>query len=352
MNRRTFLLLPGLVGARVAFAQAVPVVGLLSPLPAPTDAEFTKFATITRLRGLGWIDGKNVRVERAFAGHEGRLPEFAAKLVQQRVDVIWALGPEAALAAARVTTTIPIVFWGVGYPVEQGLVQSLARPGRNATGVTALEGIGIYQKQLELLQDILPRARRVAWIRAPSAIRTITGEDSGTHAPIMAAAKTFGVELHDLPVHRDDDFDKVFEEIRRSHFHAMWVLGTMLTVRNRSRILAFAEQQRLPSMYFVQPDNMMTLERARIVRLANKGKLPVMYWRKEFVEAGGLIAYGADNPAQYRRAATYVDKGAKPGDLAVEQVSNYELIVNLKAAKAIGLRFPQGIRMRADRVIE
>lgn len=303
------------------------MLGFLSPAPAPSDQEFAKGNGVSRLRELGWIDGQTLRIERGFSGHEDRLPEVAAALVQKRVDVIWALGPEATLAAARLTKTIPIVFWGVGYPVEQGLVESLGRPGRNVTGIAAFAGIGVYQKQIELLQQILPGATRVAFIRTPSSVVTMAGEDFGAHLPVIAAAKSLGVQLLELPARRDADFDALFEQIVQARAQAMCVGGTMLTLRNRRHILEFESRQRVPGMYF----------------------------DRSWVELGGFVSYGANAVSEYRRSANYVDRilrGAKPAELPVELPSVYEIAVNLKTARAMGVTVPQSALARADRVIE
>jgi putative ABC transport system substrate-binding protein len=330
MKRRDSIatLLALIAWPRLARTQAkVAALGFLSPQPMPTEQEFAKFRFVSKLRELGWIDGQSLRIERGFSGHEDRLPEVAAALVEKRVSVILAVGPEAALAAARLTKTIPIVFWGVGYPVEQGLVQSLGRPGGNVTGVTAFEGIGIYQKQLELLLQVIPEAKRVAWIRTPGAAITMAGHDSGMQMPVLSAAKTLGIEVREFPVYRDTDFETVFKGIAESGAQAMSVGGTMLTLRNRGRILEFAGRERVPGIYF----------------------------DRSWVELGGLMSYGANGVAGFLRAVELVDRilrGGKPGEIPVELPSIYEIALNLKTAKALGLKIPQSILARADRVIE
>jgi putative ABC transport system substrate-binding protein len=302
-------------------------LGLLSAFPPPSDEEFSKLQSLSHFRRLGWIDGGNFRIERAYSGHEGRLPQFAKALAEKRVDVIWALGPEAALAAAGATKTIPIVFWGVGYPVEQGLVDSLARPGRNVTGVTVFDGIGVYQKQLELLREIVPGVKRVAWIRTPSAIRTLGGANPDLHAPIVAAARTVDVVLQQIDLHRDEDVDRAFAEIAHWRAEAMWVFGTMMTLRHRPRIVEFAARERIPAIYF----------------------------DRSWVELGGLVSYGAHGLSGIWRSVEYVDRilrGAKPSELPVEMPSRYELAFNLKTARQLNLNISQTLIARADRVIE
>jgi putative ABC transport system substrate-binding protein len=331
VNRRD--LLAGLLAAgALSCAQAQPrstlrTVGLLSAFPPPSDEEFSKLQSVSQFRRLGWIDGENFRIERAYSGHEGRLAQFAKALVEKRVDVIWALGPEAALAAAEATKTVPIVFWGVGYPVEQGLVDSLARPGRNVTGVTVFDGIGVYQKQLELLREIVPGLTRVAWIRTPSAIRTLGAENLDLHAPIVAAARTLDVVLQQIELHRDEDIDRAFAEITQRRPEAMWVFGTMMTLRHRARIVEFAARERIPAIYF----------------------------DRSWVELGGLVSYGAHGLSGISRSIEYVDRilrGAKSSELPVEMPSRYELAVNLKTARQLSLNISQTLIARADRVIE
>jgi putative ABC transport system substrate-binding protein len=305
----------------------MPVVGFLSPIAAPKGEELERFRAFVRLRELGWIEGKTVHIEPGFSNGEHRLAEVAKTLVDKHVDVIWAIGPEAALAAARLTSSIPIVFWGVGYPVEQGLVQSLGRPGRNITGVTWFSGIGVYQKMLELVQQIVPGARRVGWIQTPSALATISGDQVNAYAQVEAAAKALTIELMLLPVHRDQDFDAVFQEMLRARPDALCVGGTMLTLRNRARILEFANSHRIPSVYS----------------------------DRSWVELGGLVSYGANNVVEYLRAAEYVDRilrGAKPADLPVLLPSVYEIVLNLKTAKLIGVNVAPSVLVRAERVIQ
>jgi len=316
-----------LSNARGQLRKKLPAMGLLSAWPPPSDEEFSKLQSLSHFRRLGWIDGETFRIERGYAGHEGRLRKVADALVAKGVDVIWALGPEAALAAAASTKTIPIVFWGVGYPVEQGLVQSLARPGGNVTGVTVFDGIGVYQKQLEILREFLPGIKRVAWLRTPSATRTVSGADPGAHAPIVDAATAHDIRLQQFDLHRDEDIPRALNEIAERRPDAIWVFGTMLTLRHRQRILEFAEQQRMPGIYF----------------------------DRSWVEAGGLVSYGANGLSGIWRSAEYVDRilrGAKPAELPVELPRTYEIAVNLRTASRLGLEIPQSLLARADRVVE
>ncbi len=262
------------------------------------------------------------------AGREDRLPELAEELVRKRVDVIWALGPEAAVAAARATKTIPIVFWGVGYPVEQGLIDSYARPGRNVTGMAFFTGAELATKVLQLLSEIAPGARRVAAIVTPSAISTVKGDQYVGGAPVIeSAAKSLGFEYRAHRVAKREDFDSVFAAILDSRAQALVTYGTTTTFRERQRIVDFANRNRLPSAFN----------------------------QREFVEAGGLLSYGADTRETIFQSMLYLDRilrGARPADLPVELPSRYDLAINLKTAQSLGLTIPQSILVRVDHVIQ
>ena len=274
------------------------------------------------LRELGWVEGKNIAIEVRYAeGRYERLPDLAAELVRLKVDVIVAAGTQAALAAKQATSTIPIVMAAVGDPVATGLVASLARPGGNLTGPSLMlpELIG---KQLELLKEVVPKVSRVAvlWNSAnplgPPQMREAEG-----------AARALRVRLQLLDVRDPNDFDTAFAAMTKERAGALLVI----------------------------PDVVFVTHRARVADLAAKSRLPAVYWTRELVEAGGLMAYGANIPDMYRRAATYVDKilkGTKPGDLPIEQPTRFELVINLKTAKALGLTIPQSLRLRADQVIQ
>jgi putative ABC transport system substrate-binding protein len=271
---------------------------------------------------LGWIEGKNIAFERRYAENRlDRLPELAAELVRLDVDVIVAGGTLAPLAAKRATTTIPIVMTAAGDPLGSGLIASLARPGGNVTGmslmVTELGG-----KRLEMVKELLPRVSHVAvlWNAAnpyPALVFKQTQE----------AGQTLGIQVQSLEVRSPDDFDRAFEAAIRRLPDALITVEDPLTVSYRKRIADFAAKYRLPAMYGV----------------------------REFVAVGGLISYGAQLADLYRRAAGYVDKilrGAKPADLPVQQPSKFDLIINLKAAKELGLTVPQSLMLRADEIIQ
>ncbi|MGD9952732.1 MAG: ABC transporter substrate-binding protein [Burkholderiales bacterium] len=281
----------------------------------------------SRLREHGWIDGDTVEFVNGFGfGSEARLPELAAMIVAREVDVIGCLGPEAAVAAARATKTIPIVFWGVAYPVEQELIESLARPGRNATGVAWYSTPEVDGKRLELLREIAPSAMRLALISVPSAAEKVSGGPATVEPSTAPAARTLGYELRAFPVTKPEDFDGQFSAVIEWGAEAMTVAGTTLTVRERYRITGFAKNQRLPSAYTL----------------------------RNFVAAGGLVSYAIDWRPTLAQIADYIDRilrGAKPGDLPVTLPTGYETAVNLKTAELLGLKIPDSILLRSDWVI-
>ena len=314
--------------ARVHAQKRLPVLGILSPFPRPRPEEIARSPLTVRLRELGWVEGKTLLVERAYGeGSEERLPELASTLVAKRVDVIWAFGPEGAIAAARATRTIPIVFWGVPAPVEQGLIESFARPGRNVTGVAFYAAPGVEAKRLELLREIAPAARRLAAISVPTSMRTVAG-GSAELPPVSApAASKLGFELRMFPIEKQEDFEPVFAAILAWGAEALSVSASGLFGRNRQRIAEFANRNRFPSA-FTLPD---------------------------YVEAGGLVSYGIEWQPTFAHTADYIDRilrGAKPGELPVELPRSYVTAVNLKTARALGLNVPPSILLRADRVIE
>jgi putative tryptophan/tyrosine transport system substrate-binding protein len=274
------------------------------------------------LRELGWVEGENVVFERRYAENRlERLPELAADLVRLKVDVIVATGTLAPLAAKRATSTIPIVMVNAGDPLGSGLVPSLARPGGNVTG-TSLMVPDLGGKRLELLKELLPRLARVAvpWNAANPYPAIVFKETE-------AAARTLGIEVQSLEVRGPDDLDGAFEAARKQRPDAMITVEDPLTINYRKRIADFATGQQLPS-------------------LSGLG---------EFVAAGGLISYGANLDDLFRRVAGYVDKilkGAKPADLPVQQPTKFELVINLKTAKALGITVPPTLLARADEVIE
>jgi putative ABC transport system substrate-binding protein len=277
------------------------------------------------LRDLGYVEARNLVIEyRDGKGKFERLPALAAELVALKVDVIVAAGTPHALAAQQATRTIPIVLTGAGDPVASGLVSSLARPGGNVTGLSMLtpELVG---KRLELLKQAVPGVSRVAVLWQPGDYGERTEKDILKEAEVTARA--LGVRLQVVEARGPQDFDRAFSDMTRARAGALIVLGS--------------------SMFFT--------ERRRLVDLTAKHRLPGVYSARDSVDVGGLMSYGANLADMFRRAATYVDKilkGAKPGDLPVEQPTNFELVINLKTAKALGLTIPQTLRQRADEVIQ
>ena len=274
-----------------------------------------------RLRELGYVEGQNVIFEPRWGGGQvSRLRSLAAELIDAKVDVLVTAGSEAALAAKEATNSIPIVTATGGDPVELGLVASLARPGGNVTGVISLIG-QLTRKRLDLLKQLLPRASRVAILRHPdnrSSALSLRDAES--------AARSSGIVVHGVSA-RGPDFDAAFLAMKRAHTDAV-ILG------ENTRFLA---------------------HRQRIADLAVMHRLPMIVAAKEYAEAGGLISYGTYYPDLFRHAATYVDKilkGAKPADLPIEQPTKFELVINLKTAKALGLKIPPSLLQQADQVIE
>src|SRR5215813_6107368 len=306
------------VSAEAQQTKKVYRVGFLSPLESPQYFE----AFRQGMRELGYTEGQNLIIDyRSANGMPERFPDLAVELVRLKVDVIVAASGGAAEAAKKATGTIPIVMGQTGDPVANGLVASPARPGGNVTGLTAL-ATELTGKRLELLKEAVPKASRVAVLSTPGST------ESGTSMRSMEeAAQSLGVQLRAIEVRDVKDFEKVFVTMTKEHSGALMVLtGPLLTTNRR-----------------------------RIVELAAKSRLPAMYGISEFVDAGGLIFYGASLPDMYRRAAVYVDKilkGAKPADLPVEQPTKFEFAINLKAAKQIGLTIPPNVLARADKVVK
>jgi len=273
------------------------------------------------LRELGYVEGQNIVIEWGrWLERPERLPEFADELVRLKVDVIVAGASQTATAAKRLTGTIPIVMT-TGDPVGSGLVSSLARPGGNVTGASSLAS-GVVEKQLELLQEIASRVPRVAILWNP---------DNPFHATHVreaeSAASKLGLHAQSVEARGPKDLDDAFLAMERVRAGALLLLSDAVFLQHR----------------------------AMIADLAAKRRLPAMYARREHVEAGGLIGYGVDRRALYRRLAVYVDKilkGAKPGDLPIEQPTKFELVINLKTAKALDLTIPPSLLLRADQVIE
>jgi putative tryptophan/tyrosine transport system substrate-binding protein len=279
------------------------------------------------LRDLGYVEGRNFVIEyRGAEGKPERLPALAAELVALKVDVIVAGGgTPGVLAAKQATKTIPIVFAsGASDPVSSGLVTSLARPGGNVTGLTGL-GPELVGKVLELLTQAVPGVSRVAALWQPGAFGERTEKDMLKGAEDTGRA--LGVRLQFVEARGPDDFDRAFSDMTRARAGALTVLGSA----------------------------MLFNERRRLVDLAAKHRLPAVYPWRDGVDAGGLMSYGPNGPDLFRRAAAYVDKilkGANPADLPVEQPTKFELVINLKTAKALGLTIPPPVLGRADHVIE
>ena len=292
-------------------------------LVAPSRSFFTARMEGFRqgLRNLGYIEGKNILIEYRYAeGKLDRLPELAAELVSLKVDLIVTSGP-ASLAAKNATKTIPIVFAGVQDPVATGLVDSLAMPGGNVTGLSILAP-ELGGKRLELLKEVVPKITRVAFLWG----------GVGPGAPVTvkatrAAAEALGLQFQSLEVRDSKDFDNAFGAI----------------TKNRAQAL------------LTNPGPTINTHQARIVEFAAKNRLPAMYAAPEIVDAGGLMSYSSNPTDEFRRAATYVDKilkGTNPADLPNEQPTKFEFVVNLKSAKQIGLTIPPNVLVRADRVIK
>jgi putative ABC transport system substrate-binding protein len=290
----------------------------------PTSASFLSArveALRQGLRALGYVEGKNILIEDRYAEGKGeRLPDLAAELVQLKVDVIVTSSPSATLAAKKASATIPIVIASANDPVGTGLVSSLAQPGGNITGLSLMVP-DLDGKRLELLKEAFPKVARVAFLWEPGGSRgnlPLTGME--------AAAKALGVKLLSLDVRSLDDFEGAF---------------------------ARAKEERAQALITTTGARINTQQR-RVLDLAAKNRLAAIYHYNEFVEAGGLMSYGPNNTDLWRRAADFVDKilkGAKPADLPVQQATKFDLIINLKAAKQIGLTIPQKLLARANQVI-
>ena len=296
-------------------------IGRLSPLSAESDVPNLD-ALRKGLRDLGWVEGRDFLIEARFAdGKSERLPELAAQLVRQNVDLIVVGSTPGALAAKRATGTIPIVVVTTGDPVAGGLVKSLAQPGGNVTGVTAL-GQVLSAKRLELLKEAVPGVTRIA---------VLTSAGSPYSEPFIkereGLARALGVQLQVVEARDPGRFEQAFEEMVRGRAEALLVFTDLMFVSHRRRLVELAAKTRLHTMY---PD-------------------------REFVNAGGLMFYGASLFDMYYHAAAYADKilkGGKPSNLPFEQPTKLELIINLKTAKALGLTIPPSVLVRADRIVE
>ena len=317
----TSLAIVAVLGPRAAGAQSsarrIATIGILGDRPPFLDEAFRQ-----GLRDLGYVEGQNVVIQsRPADWNAARLPALAAELVQSRVDVILSVNTSANAAAKQATSTIPIVFAVSGDPVAEGLVMSLARPGGNMTGL-ATTGPDLVGKQLEILKGIAPRVGRIGVLHNPANLG---------HRPavkeVEVTSRTLGLDPQIIGVRSAADVEAAFAAMRNQRATGLLVLR----------------------------DAELRSHRARITALAASHRLPAVYGLREEAEAGGLVAYGASVPHMYRRAAAYVDKilkGAKPADLPIEQPTRFELVINLKTAKALGVTIPRDVLLRADLVIE
>ena len=280
---------------------------------------------LDQLRQLGWVEGRHFAMEyRSPEGKSGRVPTLAAELVRLKADVIVTITTEAAMAAKKATTTIPIVMGGASRPVRRGLVASLARPGGNVTGLAHNPGRGFSSKQYQILKETAPRISRVAHLQDTRSSRRKKDDQEKTSR--QRVYDSLGSTRLDVEV-RGADFAGAFARIRQLHADAL----------------------------IVSPNQVMFEHRKRVVDFANTHRLPTLFGAREFVEIGGLMSYYADWIDLKRRAAVYVDKilkGRKPADLPVERPSKFELVINLKTAKQLGLTIPPEVLYRADKVIK
>jgi len=295
-------------------------VGFLTPR-SPSDSKLWLQAFQHGLRDRGWVEGENISIEYRFAqGKLDRLPDLAAELLGLKVEVVVVQSSWAVDAVQQVSKALPIVMAVVGDPVGTGIVQSLARPGGNITGLTEMIP-ELSGKRLELLKEMIPNLSRVAVLWNPQRPTSERGWNE-----IQRPARHLGIQLHSVE-RSPKDFDTAFEDARRAHAGALVIMTGVVSGRNLKRVADLATKSRMPSIFYV----------------------------KQFVELGGLASYAPDRSDLYRRAATFVDKilkGAKPADLPVEQPIRFELVVNMKTAKALGLTIPQTVLVQATRLIE
>jgi len=328
MQRRTFLagtgavLLAAPLAAEAQPAGKVRRIGWLALGPPPSAPSSFRYVFLLELRRLGYSERQDFVLEDRYAdGKDERLSALAAELAQLPVDVIVALATPSALAAKRVTATIPIVFVLVTDPARRGLIASLPRPGGNVTGMTYL-GHEVFTKGLELLKEAVPGISRVAVF-----MQATDPAQMAIYSEVDAAARVLGVSLHRTGVRSAADLDDAFAAVLRQRAQALLVYPLSLAPASVHKIAEFAVRNRLPTMTV----------------------------QESYVQAGFLASYGPSIPEQFKRAAVYVDKilrGAKPSDLPVEQPTKFELVINLKTAKALGLTIPQSVLGRADEVIQ
>ncbi len=324
MNRRRFVaLIGGAIAASLARAQQAAKVHRIGFLGIAFASGYVRELDWIRggLRDLGYVEGRNLVIEYRWAeGSPERLREFAAEFVALKVDAILTHATAGAIAAARATSALPIVMADGADPVAVGLAASLARPGGNVTGSFSFipEEIG---KRLQLLKEILPRIRRVAFLASP-----VDAALAAKRNALQAAAESLKVEVQEFPVREAADLPDAFNAMSKARIDAAVINNEPLLNSHTGTIAGLAAVKRLPAVGYAS-----------------------------FADAGGLLAYGANRPALYGRAAYFLDrifKGTKPGEIPFERAAKFDLIVNLKTAKALGLKVPQAVRLRADRVIE
>jgi putative ABC transport system substrate-binding protein len=294
-------------------------IGVLLLARSPESEEAQVFRRA--LLGAGYSEGSDVVIEwRSADGDYGRVPELVADLVQSKVDVVVVESTVATQAAKRATSTIPIVMTSTADPVGSGLVANLAHPGGNVTGLTIMT-TDLVGKRLQLLKDMVPRLARVAVLANPDSPYTRKVSEE-----LKAVAPSLSIKLNVLSARTPEQLDPAFSAISRAHAQALYVIE----------------------------DSMFVIHRATILERTSKARLPAIYGQREFTDQGGLMSYGTNFGDMFRRAAGYVDKilkGAKPGDLPIEQPTRFELVVNLKTANALGITIPEAVLLRADEVI-
>ena len=308
------------IAARAQQPGKLPTIGFLGSTTASIASQWV-VVFVQRLRELGWIEGHTVAIEYRWAeGRKERADEFAAEFVQLKVDLIMTYGTQCALAAKQATSSVPIVFALPGDPVATGLVASLARPGSNITGVSS-QGTDLATKRLQILRETVPGLRRLAImgnVDNPASVLDM--------AKVQAAARTHGLDAAIFEIRGAEDLVPTFE----------------------------AFKGRMDALY-IPPDALINTHRISINTLALGARLPTMHGAREYVEGGGFMSYGPSFSEQFRRAADYVDKilhGAKPAELAVQQPTKFNLVINLTTAKALGLTIPESLLLLADEVIE
>ena len=320
----SFLLISAVLGGgAIAEAQQsgkIPRIGFLGNSTAALEENLVG-PFREGLRDLGYVEGKNILVDYRWAeGNYDRFPALIGELVAQKVDIIVTAGTPASLAVKKAAPSIPLVMIAVGDPIGTGLIKSLAEPGGNITGLSSI-AVDLEGKRLELLREVIPKLSHVAVFRNPANAFHVFSDKE-----VQVAARAFKIKVLSLGVQSPEQFDNAFATIRKERPRALLVLADRLFLHNRVRMMEFALQNRLPGVY------------------------PYL----ELVEAGGLMSYGPSYPDMHRRAATFVDKilkGRKPSDLPVEQPMRFDFVVNLKAAKQIGVTVPPNVLVRAQKVI-